>query len=74
MLIALLPTSALSADDEILKQWQSQKSNTDEWLRQLGVLGDRRIDELFQIRAEAGILALSSPAAETPGGANSSKA
>jgi hypothetical protein len=55
------------ADDEIRKQWETQKSLSENWFRQMPVLGDRRIDELFQLQVEARQLKFSSQAAPTPG-------
>jgi len=56
-----------AADDEILKQWEMQKSLSEKFFSDMQVLGDRRIEDLFHIRLEGKVLAFSSPSAGTPG-------
>ena len=69
ILAALLCLSSplRAADDEILKQWQMQKSLSEKFFSDMQMLGDRRIEDLLHIRLEGKVLAFSSPSAATPG-------
>src|SRR6476469_10045726 len=56
-----------AADDEVLKQWEMQKSLSEKFFSDMQMLGDRRIEDLLHIRLEGKVLAFSSPSAATPG-------
>jgi hypothetical protein len=66
--VAALLSSPAKGDDEILKQWETQKSLSEKFFGDLQVLGERRIEDLFHLRLENKNLEFSSPAVATPGG------